>query len=229
VPTARFELASPVARRSERRVYAVPPRRQGNIWCARQKSNLDARGLDLLKVACLPVPPRAQESIWGDRRVLTPRLPGSRPGALPLSYGQHGNRVDRHQANPPYYRHISPRPWPCAMASRLQGRSRPPRRGAGSDGSMQETGTGRPQDSRPHPHEQARDGSCRQGEPKRRQAVLLHRGPAFAAPPRQSELLESFRAAACPPVSVGNREDLGALAREQRKTPGKPFGLPGVP
>ena len=71
-------------------------------------------------------------------------------------------KCNRHYANHPcIYRYISPRPWPFAIASRPHGRSRPPRRGAGSDGSVQETGTGRPQDPRRHPRKRARDCSRR--------------------------------------------------------------------
>jgi hypothetical protein len=52
---------------------------------------------------------RPFKEIWGEGRDLNPHRPGSRPGALPLSY--------RHQSN----NNRPPRPRPCAVASRLYG------------------------------------------------------------------------------------------------------------
>lgn len=164
---------------------------------------------------------------WGDRRVPTPCLPGSQPGALPLSYGQHENpwmvqtgaSVTTAMPHPVH----GPSPWrPAFLGGRVLH--------AGVLVLMAPRGDGHraPAGFPPAP---ARGGHAmaRAGAGVRRQAVLVHRGPDFAAPLRQSDLLESFRAAACPPGCVGSREGLATLARGQRKTPGKPFGLPGVP
>ena len=78
-----------------------------------------------------------------------------------------------------------------------------------------------PADPCPCPEIGARDVAIRQYEYRYHRAVFVHRGPAYAAPLRQSKLLESIQMAARPSVSLQSAAGrLAKCAAFTGRTPG---------
>lgn len=232
------------ARRSERRVYPVPPRRQRLVRLPEVESGCPARGTT---TSGSRVCRFHHKRVWGDWRVPTPRPPGSRPGAPPLSYSHHKKLVDGAGLEPALA--LGPpglQPGAIAAMRTIHTTTAHPVHGPApwrpgcpkgrvltpgclcSDGLLAKTDTGRP-------HESAR-GARTPGH-----AISSIRRPWCARAGRCSSI-EARRCGAAPLSTIRIvRERYGwqrvhlvvaTVPRDppaQTKTPGKPFGLPGVP
>lgn len=178
MPEGTTSSGSRVCRFHHKRVIGEPPRTRTEI------NRIKSPGSSTVG--------RATQD-WGDWRVPTPRPPGSRPGAPPLSYSHHWSYLPLHP--PPRPRPYDPWRPGCPKVATS-------RRGALFRWFPMGNGHRAPARLRLRLGFQGtRSFDPRPVKGGRRACSSIEARPGMAAPLRQSELLESIRVAACPPRS----------------------------